>query len=59
MTPQDYIVIANLVVSLYLSWRVYELQDDLDKLGQFSVESIQALAQAIDEIEETLDGQED
>ena len=59
MTPQDYIVIANLVVSLYLSWRVYELQDDLDKLGQFSVESIQALAQAIDEIEETLDDQED
>jgi len=59
MTPQDYIVIANLVVSLYLAWRVYELQDDLDKLGQFSVESIQALAQAIDEIEETLDGQED
>jgi len=59
MTPQDYIVIANLVVSLYLAWRVFELQDDLDKLGQFSVESIQALAQAIDEIEETLDGQED
>jgi len=59
MTPQDYIVIANLVVSLYLSWRVYELQDDLDKLGQFSVESIQALAQAIDEIEETLDEQDD
>jgi uncharacterized protein Yka (UPF0111/DUF47 family) len=59
MTPQDYIVIANLVVSLYLSWRVYELQDDLDKLGQFSVESIQALAQAIDEIEETLDDQDD
>jgi len=59
MTPQDYIVIANLVVSLYLAWRVYELQDDLDKLGQFSVESIQALAQAIDEIEETLDDQDD
>ena len=59
MTPQDYIVIANLVVSLYLAWRVYELQDDLDKLGQFSVESIQALAQAIDEIEETLDEQDD
>lgn len=59
MTPQDYIVIANLVVSLYLAWRVYELQDDLDKLGQFSVESIQALAQAIDEIEETLDEQND
>lgn len=59
MTPQDYIVVANLVVSLYLSWRVYELQDDLDKLGQFSVESIQALAQAIDEIEETLDEQDD
>jgi len=59
MTPQDYIVIANLVVSLYLAWRVFELQDDLDKLGQFSVESIQALAQAIDEIEETLDDQDD
>lgn len=59
MTPQDYIVIATLVVSLYLAWRVYELQDDLDKLGRFSVETIQALAQAIDEIEEILDDQDD
>ena len=59
MTPQDYIVIATLVVTLYLSWRVYELQNELDKLGRFSLESIQALAQAIDEIEEILDEQED
>lgn len=59
MMTQDYIVIANLVVSLYLAWRVYEVQEDLDNLAQFSIESIHALAQAIDEIEETLDGQED
>ena len=59
MTPQDYIVISNLVVSLYLAWRLYELQNELDNLVHFSVETIKALAEAIDEIEETLDGQDD
>tara|TARA_R110000822_G_scaffold275_9_gene1177 strand:+ start:194 stop:373 length:180 start_codon:yes stop_codon:yes gene_type:complete len=59
MTPQDYIVIATLVVSLYLAWRLYELQNELDNLVHFSVETIKALAEAIDEIEETLDGQDD
>tara|TARA_R110002167_G_scaffold69256_1_gene195262 strand:+ start:2796 stop:2975 length:180 start_codon:yes stop_codon:yes gene_type:complete len=59
MTPQDYIVISNLVVSLYLAWRLYEVQNELDNLVHFSVETIKALAEAIDEIEETLDGQDD
>ena len=59
MTPQDYIVISNLVVSLYLAWRLYELQNELDNLVHFSVETIKALAEAIDEIEEYLDGQDD
>jgi len=59
MTPQDYIVIANLVVSLYLAWRLYEVQNELDNLVHFSVETIKVLAEAIDEIEETLDGQDD
>jgi len=59
MTPQDYIVIANLVVSLYLAWGLYEVQNELDKLARFSVETIKVLAEAIDEIEETLDGQDD
>ena len=59
MTPQDYIVIATLVVSLYLAWRLYELQNELHNLVHFSVETIKALAEAIDEIEETLDGQDD
>jgi|TARA_B110000908_G_C10113769_1_gene384281 hypothetical protein len=59
MTPQDYIVIATLVVSLYLAWRLYEVQNELDNLVHFSVETIKALAEAIDEIEETLDGQDD
>lgn len=59
MTTQDYIVIATLVVSLYLAWRLYEVQNELDNLARFSVETIKALAEAIDEIEEYLDGQDD
>ena len=52
---QDHIIIACLTINLYLSWRLYELQRELDKLVTFFVESATALAEAIDEIEEYLD----
>lgn len=54
----EHLLILTLVISLYLSWRVYELEKELDKLGHFSVKSITELAKAIDEIEDYLDDQE-
>jgi hypothetical protein len=54
-STQDHFIISCLIVSLYLSWKVYELQKELDKLIAFSVESLTTLAEAIDEIEEHLD----
>lgn len=58
MIAQDYFIVATLVVCLYLAWRVYELQNELDNLGSFSVQSIAKLAEAIDQIEDYLDDQE-
>ena len=55
----DYIVVVILFISLYLSWKVYDLHVELDKLRVFALETIAALAEAIDEIEEYLDDQED
>ena len=57
ITPDQLLVVA-LVICLYLSWRVYELEKELDKLRDFSLKSITALAEAIDEIEEYLDDQQ-
>ena len=55
----DHIVVATLIISLYLSWKVYDLQLELDKLKVFTLSTVQELAQAIDEIEEHLDDKED
>tara|TARA_B110000908_G_scaffold76399_1_gene91963 strand:- start:589 stop:771 length:183 start_codon:yes stop_codon:yes gene_type:complete len=55
----DHIVVATLLINLYLSWKVYDLQVQLDKLKVFTLSTIQELAEAIDEIEEHLDDQED
>ena len=55
MIAQDYFIVATLVVCLYLAWRVYDLQNELDNLGSFSVQSIAKLAEAIDQIEDDLD----
>jgi|DEB0MinimDraft_12_1074336.scaffolds.fasta_scaffold33732_2 hypothetical protein len=55
----DHIVVATLLISLYLSWKVYDLHLELDKLKVFTLSTIQELAQAIDEIEEHLDDQDD
>ena len=55
----DYIVVATLLISLYLSWKLYDLHLELDKLRVFTVKTITELAEAIDEIEEYLDDQED
>ena len=55
----DHIVVATLLISLYLSWKVYDLQLELDKLKVFTLSTVQELAQAIDEIEEHLDDKED
>jgi len=59
VVTQDHIVVLCLIINLYLSWKVYSTQIELDKLAEFSVKSITALAEAIDEIEEYLDDQED
>jgi len=59
VVTQDHIVVLCLIINLYLSWKVYSTQIELDKLTEFSVKSITALAEAIDEIEEYLDDQED
>ena len=58
MIAQDYFIVATLVVCLYLAWRVYDIQNELDNLGGYSVKSIMKLAEAIDEIEDYLDEQE-
>ncbi len=55
----DYIVVVTLFISLFLSWKLYDLHVELDKLRVFALETIAALAEAIDEIEEYLDDQED
>lgn len=55
----DHIVVATLLISLYLSWKVYDLQLELDKLKVFTLNTVQELAQAIDEIEEHLDDKDD
>ena len=55
MIAQDYFIVATLVVCLYLAWRVYDLQNELDNLGSFCVQSIAKLAEAIDNIEDHLD----
>jgi hypothetical protein len=55
----DHIVVATLLISLYLSWKVYDLHLELDKLKVFTLSTIQELAEAIDEIEEHLDDQDD
>jgi hypothetical protein len=55
----DYIVVVTLFISLYLSWKLYDLHVELDKLRVFALKSITELAEAIDEIEEYLDDQED
>lgn len=55
----DHIVVATLLISLYLAWKVYDLHLELDKLKVFTLSTIQELAQAIDEIEEHLDDQDD
>ena len=55
----DQLLVVALVICLYLSWRVHELEKELDKLREFSVKAITALAEAIDEIEDYLDDQED
>ena len=55
----DHIVVATLFISLYLSWKLYDLNLELDKLKVFTLSTIQELAEAIDEIEEHLDAKED
>lgn len=55
----DHIVVATLLISLYLAWKVYDLHLELDKLKVFTLSTAQELAQAIDEIEEHLDDQDD
>ena len=55
----DHIVVATLLISLYLAWKVYDLHLELDKLKVFTLSTIQELAQAIDEIEEHLDDKDD
>jgi hypothetical protein len=51
----NHIVVATLVICLYLAWKVAELTFELDKLREFSVRSIQGLAEAVDEIEDHLE----
>ena len=55
----DHIVVATLLISLYLAWKVYDLHLELDKLKVFTLSTIQELAEAIDEIEEHLDDKDD
>ena len=53
----EHIVVATLVICLYLAWKVYDLTFELDKLREFSVRSIQGLAEAVDEIEDHLENE--
>ena len=54
----EHIVVATLVISLYLAWKVFDLAFELDRLKEFSLKSISGLAEAVDEIEDHLDEQQ-
>lgn len=51
MTVIEIILCCNLVVSLYLAWRVYLIEEDLDELESFSVQSIINLAKQMENIQ--------
>ncbi len=58
MITQDYFIVATLAVNLYLCWRNSVIEHELDKLTKFCFKSINMLAEAVDEIEEYLDDQQ-
>ncbi len=51
MTVIEIILCCNLVVSLYLAWRVYLIEEDLDELESFSVQSIINLAKQMENMQ--------
>ena len=54
----DQLLVVALVICLYLSWKLYDLHLELDKLRVFTLKTIAELAEAIDEIEDYLDDQQ-
>jgi len=55
MTVFEIIVCCNLVVSLYLAWKINQTDEDLDDLESFSVQSIMHLAKQLENIENERD----
>lgn len=52
MTPFEIVLCCSLVINLYLTWRVYIIEEDLDELGSFSVESILTLSKKLERLED-------
>lgn len=55
MTVIEIIICANLVVSLYLAWKLFDIDEELDELGTFSVQSIINLAKQLENMENERD----
>lgn len=55
MTVFEIIICCNLVVSLYLAWKINQIDEDLDDLESFSVQSIMHLAKQLENIENERD----
>lgn len=55
MTVFEIVLCCSLLVNLYLAWRVYEIDQDLDELGQFSVGSILTLSKKLERLEDERD----
>lgn len=55
MTVFEIVLCCSLLVNLYLAWRVYEIDQDLDELGQFSVGSVLTLSKKLERLEDERD----
>ncbi len=51
----EIILCCSLVVNLYLTWRVYLIEEDLDELGEFSVQSILVVSKKLERLEDERD----
>ena len=47
------ILIINLVISLYLAWKLYIIEEELDKLAGWSIISIINIAKKLGILDET------
>ena len=52
MTVFEIVLCCSLLINLYLAWRVYTIEEDLDELSGFSIESIVILSKKLERLED-------